>query len=135
MSELVHRKNYGKLLDEILSLDQNIRYAAIYDGKYHAKFKDEVMGFFKEEEIKSSFSEAKKKWNLTKQLSFKIGEPRFTMAQYGKINRISFPVGKDGIILVVTELYIDVNKLVDDIIEIRDTLEFNLLGFFIDKLH
>jgi len=130
VSELVHANGYGIFLDEILGLDQKIRYAAIFDGKYHAKFKNEIMGFFKEAEIKSSFYEAKNKWISLTQIGFKIGEPRFTMSQYGKINRISFPVGKDGIIVVTTDLYIDVNKLVDNIMEIHKTLEYNLPGFF-----
>jgi len=130
MSELVNTNVYGQFLDEILGLDQKIKYAAIYDGKYHAKFKDEVKGFFKEEQIKLSFSETKKQWAFRKQMDFKIGEPRFTMAQYGKINRITFPIGKEGVIVVSTELHMDVNKLVDNIIEIRQAFEFNLPGFF-----
>jgi len=130
VSELVNPNDYGKFLDEILGLDQKIRYVAIYDGKYHAKFKDELLGFFKEKEIKLSFSEAKKKWAIRKQMGLKIGEPRFAMAQYGKINRITFPIGKDGVLVVTTDLYIDVNKLVDNIEEIRRAFEFNLPGFF-----
>jgi len=41
------------------------------------------------------------------------------MAQYGKVNRIIIPLGQEGVILVTTELDVDVNKLVDSIIEIR----------------
>ena len=130
MSKLVSNTDYGKFLDEILGLDQKIRYVAIYDGKYHAKFKDELLGFFKEEEIKLSFSESKKKWITRKQMGLKVGEPRFTLAQFGKINRIVFPIGKDGVVVVTTDLYIDVNKLVDNIAEIRGDLEYNLPGFF-----
>ena len=130
MSELVNPNDFGKFLDEILGLDQKIRYVAIYDGKYHAKFKDELLGFFKEKEIKLSFYEAKKNWTARKQMGLKVGEPRFTMVQHGKINRIVFPFGKDGVVVVTTELYIDVNKLVDNIEEIHQSFEFNLPGFF-----
>lgn len=41
------------------------------------------------------------------------------MAQYGKVNRITIPLGKEGVILVTAELAVDVKKLVDSIIEIR----------------
>ena len=41
------------------------------------------------------------------------------MAQYGKVNRITIPLGQEGVILVTTELDVDVKKLVDSIIEIR----------------
>ena len=52
-------------------------------------------------------------------MSFKIGSPKFAMAQYGKVNRITIPLGQEGVILVTTELAVDVKKLVDSIIEIR----------------
>lgn len=122
MSELVNPKEYGKFFDEILGFDQKIRSVSTYDGKYHAKFKDEFMGFFKEEEIKFSFSEAKRQWAIHEQMDLKAGEPRFTMSQHGKINRIVFPLGKDCIVVVTTELYIDANKLVDKIVQIRGLL-------------
>ena len=52
-------------------------------------------------------------------MSFKIGEPKFAMAQYGKVVRITISCGDRGVILVTTELDVDVNELVDRIIEIR----------------
>ena len=41
------------------------------------------------------------------------------MAQYDKIIRITIPLDSEGIILVTTELDVDVNKLVEKIIEVR----------------
>ena len=52
-------------------------------------------------------------------MSFKIGEPKFAMAQYGRVIRITISCGNKGVILVTTELDVDVNELVDKIIEIR----------------
>ncbi len=119
MSELVSPVEYGKFFDEVIKLDENIRYTAIYDGQLNAKFRNGVQGYFKEEEIKSSLSEAQNRWASRKKMSFKIGEPKFAMAQYGKVNRITMSRGNEGIILVTTELDVDVTKLVDEIIEIR----------------
>ena len=129
MSELVNQENYGKFLDQVLELDQNIRYVAIYDGKIHSKFREGIQGYFKQEEIESSLSEAQKRWEYRKKMSMKIGAPRFAMAQYGKVNRITFPLGNDAVILVTTELDVYVNKLVDKIIETRHNLENNVYGF------
>jgi hypothetical protein len=53
-------------------------------------------------------------------MSLKIGDPKFAMAQYGKINRITIPLENDGVILVTTEIGIDINKLVTGIIQIRN---------------
>jgi hypothetical protein len=52
-------------------------------------------------------------------LSYKIGDPKFAMAQYGKINRITIPLSNDGIILVTTELEVNIESLVSGIIEAR----------------
>jgi len=119
MSELVSPAEYGKFFDEVMKLDKKIRYAAIYDGHLNAKFRNGIQGYFKEEEIKSSMSEALDRWASRKKMSFKIGEPKFAMAQYGKVNRITISFGNEGVILVTTELDVDVNELVDKIIKIR----------------
>jgi len=122
MSELMSPVEYGKFFDKVINLDRNVRFAAIYDGNLNAKFRSGIEGYFKEEEIKSSMSEALDRWASRKKLSFKIGEPKFAMAKYGKVNRITIPIGNDGIILVTTELDIDINKLTDEIIQIRTSL-------------
>jgi hypothetical protein len=130
MSEIVNQEDYGKFLDKVLELDQNIRYVAIFDGKIQAKFREGIQGYFKQEEIESSLSEAQKRWDYRKKMSFRIGEPRFAMAEYGKVNRITFPLGNEAVILVTTELDIYVNKLVDKIIQVRHNLEYAVSGFF-----
>jgi len=119
MSEMVSPVEYGKFFDEVINLDENVRYVAIYDGQLNAKFGNGVQGYFKEEEIKSSLSEAQNRWASRKKMSFKIGQPKFAMAQYGKVNRITMSYGSEGVILVTTELDVDINKLVDKIIKIR----------------
>ncbi len=119
MSELESPVEYGKFFDEVIKLDESVRYTAIYDGQLNAKFRNGVQGYFKEEEIKSSLSEVQNRWASRKKMSFKIGEPKFAMAQYGKVNRITMALGDEGIILVITELGADINKLVDEIIEVR----------------
>jgi hypothetical protein len=130
MSEIVSPVEYGKFFDNVLKLDENIRFVAIYDGELNAKFKEGIQGYFKEEEIKSSLSEAQKRWTFRKKLSFKIGEPKFAMAEYAKVNRITFPLDNEGIVLVTTELGVDVSKLVDKVIEIRNSLNNNVSGFY-----
>lgn len=119
MSKLVSNTDYGKFLDETLKIDPNIRLVAIYDGQFKAKFREGVQRYFDDNEIKSSLTEAQNRWASRKKKSLKIGEPKFAMAQYGKVNRITIAHGDDGIILMTTELDIEVNDLVDKVIETR----------------
>ncbi len=119
LSELIGHIEYGKFFDEVIKLDQNVRFVAIYDGQFHAKFRNGIHGYFQDEEIKESLSKAQKRWDSRKKMSLKIGEPKFAMAQYDKVNRITISLDNYGVILVTTEIDVDVNKLVDGIIDIR----------------
>ena len=73
-----------------------------------------------DEEIKLSLTEAHDRWDYRKKMSFRIGQPKYAMAQYGKINRITLPIGDEGIMLVTTELGINIDDLVDKLVEIRN---------------
>jgi hypothetical protein len=119
-SKLVTDVYSRKFLDESLKLDPKIRLVAIYyDGLFRGKFREGIKRYFEDEEIKSSLSEVQDRWNLRKNMSFNAGEPKFAMAQYGSVNRITIPNGDDGIILMTTEIDVDVNTLVDKVIETR----------------
>ncbi len=130
MSELISHDDCEKFFDKVMKLDGNIRFAAIYNGQYHAKLRDGIERYFTDEEIKSSLSEAQNRWAFRKKMSFKIGAPIFAMTKYAKVNRITFPLDNEAIILVTTELDVDINKLVDRIIEIRHPLNNKINGFY-----
>ena len=119
MSELIGHIEYGKFFDQVIKLDKSVRFVAIYDGQFHAKFRNGIHGYFQDEEIKESLSKAQKRWDSRKKMSLKIGEPKFAMAQYDKVSRITISLDNYGVILVTTEIDVDVNKLVDGIIDIR----------------
>jgi hypothetical protein len=110
--------DYGKFFDRVMKIDPNIRLVAIYDGRFKAKLRNGIQSHFEDKEIKSSLVEAQNRWDFRKKMSFKIDQPKFTMAQYGKINRITIPLD-DGVILLTTELDVDINKLTDKVIETR----------------
>ena len=130
MSELISHNDCENFFDEVLKLDENIRFVAIYDGQYHAKFREGTHAYLREDEIKSSLSETHNRWAFRKKLGFKIGEPKFAMAQYDKVNRVTFPLANDGVISLTTELGVDISKLVDKVIEIRNPLNNRLTGFY-----
>ncbi len=118
MSDLASPIDYTKFFDQVMTLDPNIRLVAIYDGQFKAKFRDGIQRYFEDEEIKSTLSEAQKRWDSRNQMSLKVGDPKFAMAQYGKVNRITIPLD-DGVILMTTELDVDINELTDKVIETR----------------
>ena len=118
MSKLVSDIDFEKFFDGVMKIDPNIRLIAIYDGQFKAKLRNGVQRYFEDEEIKSLLVEAQNRWDFRKKMSFKIGAPKFAMAQYGKINQITIPLD-DGVILLTTELDVDINELADKVIETR----------------
>ena len=119
MLELVNSSKYGEFFDRILDVDKKVRFAAIHDGQFKGKYQKGVSEYSTDDEIKLTLSEAHQRWDSRQKESFRIGEPKFAMAQYEKINRITIPLRKEGIILITTEIDADIKKIIDEIIEIR----------------
>jgi hypothetical protein len=113
--------NYEKICDEILEFNEKIRYAAVYDyGELHDKIRSGVISHLTREETETSLSQAIYRWSTRKKTADKIGTPIFALAKYEKIYRITIPIGGAGLILITTELDVNVNDIVDKTLEIRD---------------
>ncbi|QLH07624.1 hypothetical protein C5F50_11500 [Nitrosopumilus ureiphilus] len=112
---------YDKICDEILECDGKIRYVGIYDyGELYDKMKQGLKSHLSREETEISLSQAVYRWSTRKKTSEKIGRPIFALAKYEKIFRITIPIGGAGLILISTELDVDVNEIVDKILKIKN---------------
>ena len=119
--------SYEKICDEILAYNEKIRYAAVYDyGDLHDKIRPGITSHLTREETETSLSQAIYRWSTRKKTADKIGTPIFALAKYEKIYRITIPIGGAGLILITTELDVNVNEIVDKTLEIRDTYVKNL---------
>ncbi len=49
-----------------------------------------------------------------------MGGPTYAMTKYGKVYRITIPAGKAGLILVSTELNVNIDEIMGKVIETRD---------------
>jgi hypothetical protein len=114
--------SYEKICDEILEFNEKIRYAAVYDyGELHDKIRPGVISHLTREETETSLSQAIYRWSTRKKTSNKIGTPIYALAKYEKIYRITIPIGGAGLILITTELDVNINEIVDKALEIRNT--------------
>ena len=113
--------NYEKICEKILEFNEKIRYAAVYDyGELYDKIRPGITSHLTREETETSLSQAIYRWSTRKKTADKIGTPVFALAKYEKIYRITVPIGGAGLILVTTELDVNVNEITDKILEIRD---------------
>ena len=119
--------SYEKICDEILEYNEKIRYAAVYDyGELHDKIRPGITSHLTREETETSLSQAIYRWSTRKKTADKIGTPIFALAKYEKIYRITIPIGGAGLILITTELDVNVNDIVDKTLEIRNEYVKNL---------
>ena len=110
-----------QLCNEILKIDDKIRFAAIYDeGEFHHKMREGVDSYLSLEETENSLAQAVFRWASRKKVGPKIGEPVYSMAKYGKAYRITIPAGIAGLLIVTTELTANVEEIALKIREIRD---------------
>jgi hypothetical protein len=119
--------SYEKICDQILESNEKIRYAAVYDyGELVDKIRPGVTSHLTREETETSLSQAIYRWSTRKKTADKIGVPVYALAKYEKIYRITVPIGGAGLILITTELDVDINEIIDDVLEIRNQYVKNL---------
>ena len=119
--------SYEKICDQILEYNKKIRYAAVYDyGELVDKIRPGVTSHLTREETETSLSQAIYRWSTRKKTADKIGVPVYALAKYEKIYRITIPIGGAGLILITTELDVDINEIVDNVLEIRNQYAKNL---------
>jgi len=107
--------------NEILKIDDKIRFAAIYDeGEFYHKMREGLISYLTDEETENSLAEAVYRWSSRKKTGSKIGEPVYATTKYGKVYRITIPAGKAGLILVSTELNVNIDEIMGKVIETRD---------------
>jgi hypothetical protein len=112
---------YEKICDEILDCDKKIRYVGVYDyGKLYDKMRSGLRNYLSREETEMSLSQAVYRWSSRKKTSGKLGKPIFALAKYEKVYRVTIPIKGAGLILISTELDVDVNQIIDKILKIKN---------------
>jgi hypothetical protein len=107
--------------NKILEIDDEIRFAGIYDeGEFYHKIREGLKSYLTPEETENSLAQAQYRWAYRKKDAPKLGEPIYAMAKFGKVYRFTIPVGKAGLIIVTTELNINIEEIVEKIIETRN---------------
>ncbi len=113
--------NNEEFCQQILKMDDKIRFVSIYDeGNFIHKKKEGKKSYLTQEETQNSLVQAQYRWASRKKLASKIGDPRYSMAKYGKIFRFTIPVSTAGLILISTELDISIEDVIEKICNIRD---------------
>jgi hypothetical protein len=112
--------NVVDVCDNILKINPKVRYVGIYhQGTYSSKTRTGTKSLLEEDEIKKSVINAVKRWETRLVLARSLGNAIYSMTKYEKVNRVTFPIGEDGLILVSTEKDLDPDLIADEILNIR----------------
>jgi len=112
---------YEKICDEILECDKKIRYVGTYDyGELYDKMRSGLKSRLSKEETELSLSQAIYRWSTRKKTAEKIGKAVFALAKYEKIYRVTVPIGGAGLILITTELDVNVIEIINKILKIKN---------------
>ena len=77
-----------------------------------------ITNYLSPDETRRSNLQALARWALRDSLASKIGEGRYAMAEYEKIERITVPLERNHLLLVTTEGNADHNKITGSILKI-----------------
>lgn len=112
---------YEKISNAILGCDDKIRYVGIYDfGELYEKMRPGLKNYLSREETEMSLSQAVYRWSSRKKTADKIGNPVFALAKYGKIYRVTVPIGGAGLILISIELDVEIMTIIEKILKIKN---------------
>ena len=109
------------LYDQIMNIDPQIRFATIanINGEIeHTGHREGVTNALSSDESKKSLQRAIDSWNARSDLSDKIGEGKYVLAEYAKIKRITIPMGKEHLIYLTTDVNADHTKIIDETLKL-----------------
>ena len=116
--------------DDVLKLNPKIRYVGVY---YHAdligKHREGLESMLTEDESMRSLRGSVIRMNSRKALQHKLGLPRYGLALYDKIFRITFPLKDDDILLISIDSDCDIMDIINKIIPLQQSLVEELYQF------
>lgn len=109
------------LCTTVFKIDPEIRFVAIYHKSGHmlcGGMRDGLEPYLPREEMTRSAMHTIMRWETRSILFPFIGEGKYSMTEYDKIKRLTFPLNRSELLLVATEVTANHNFIIDRIIGI-----------------
>lgn len=116
--------DYIQFQNQVMDMDKNIRFAVVLNqsGKrICGGYREHLEGFLTEDELSMVLFHAGQRWEGRKHLSHKIGNAKYSMTEYEKVKRISFPIDEKHLLLISTEIESEHAKIIQDILNLIKT--------------
>ena len=113
---------FENLYHAIMEIDPLlIRYCVVLNNtgeKICGGYRDTITPMLNDEELKMVHFYAGQRWNTRKNLTHKIGQTKYAMAEYDKIKRITFPLDEKHLLMVSLEVNSDHQKIISQILDL-----------------
>ena len=103
---------------KILKINSKIRFVAIYNSwaeKLASQTQDGLEIHLPEKVTKDAVNQALLRWQSRKKMAEWVGTPKYSMAEYEKIKRLTFYLNDNDILLVSTEVNVDHDEIIKQI--------------------
>jgi hypothetical protein len=113
--------DFDGLYKEIMNLDPNVRFAIILNRsgeRICGGLRENLKSFLTPDELSMVLYHASQRWEGRKHLVHKIGKARYSMTEYEKVKRMSFPLDEDHMILISTEVFVDHTKIINGVLNL-----------------
>lgn len=113
--------DYENLCSAIFEIDPKIRYVAVYHKSGHrlsGGIRDDLEPLLPPEELTKSAIHTIMRWETRNVLSTFIGQGKYSMAEYEKIKRMTFPLNQAALLLVSTEVTANHSLIISKILDI-----------------
>jgi len=84
-------------------------------------FRDNITPILSDEELKMMHYYASQRWHSRKNIEHKLGTTKYAMAEYDKLKRISFPINKEYLLMLATEINTDHTSVINKVLELIHT--------------
>ena len=116
--------DFDRLFTDVLKIDSTIRYAAVqnHEGKkICGGFRENISPILDENELRMMHYYASQRWHTRKNIEHKLGTTKYAMAEYDKLKRISFPINKEYLLMLATEINTDHTSVINKVLELIHT--------------
>ncbi len=116
-----------QFVDEIFKISPLIRFSAIYfETDFYSKKRDDVETHLNSLDTIESMSNSVLRMEQREKYSQKIGNVHYILAKYDKVNRVTIPLGKDGLIMFSTDLEAECELIAEKVIEFKEKNEISI---------
>ncbi len=104
-----------------MDIDNSIQYAIILSKNgesIHGGYRKGMTSILTEDELKMVHFYAVQRWDTRKNIEHRIGKTKYSMGEYEKMKRISFPLSDKYLLMVHTEIQNDHQKIISEILNL-----------------